>query len=133
MEIPRQIHEAMVAHARLCYPEEACGLLALDDRDRLRMVYCLTNAEHSPSTYTVDATEHFRALRHAEREGWRLGGAFHSHTHTAPYPSPTDVALAADPEWIYLIVSLADLRAPRVRGYWIRDGKVEEEPLVVTH
>lgn len=131
MEVPRQIHDAMVAHALFCFPEEACGLLAADPDGRLRMAYCLTNADHSPSTYTVDPTEHFRALRHAERQGWHLAGAFHSHTRSAPYPSPTDLTLAAEPEWLYVIVGLADLRAPKVRGYWIRDGKVEEEPLVV--
>ena len=30
----------------------------------------------------------------------------HSHTHTEPYPSPTDVAQAPDPAWHYVIVSL---------------------------
>lgn len=132
MEIPHQIHEAMVAHARFCYPEEACGLLAAEERGELRMVYCLTNAEHSPTTYTVDPTEHFKALRHAERQGWELVGAFHSHTHSVPYPSPTDRTMALEPDWVYLIVGLADLRKPQVRGYFIRDGQVSEEQLVVS-
>ena len=29
----------------------------------------------------------------------------HSHTHSEPYPSPTDVAQAPDPAWHYVIVS----------------------------
>ena len=28
----------------------------------------------------------------------------HSHTHSEPYPSPTDVAQAPDPAWHYVIV-----------------------------
>ncbi|MDP8959482.1 MAG: M67 family metallopeptidase [Actinomycetota bacterium] len=132
MEVPPPIREAMVAHARFCFPEEACGLLAADQDGRLRMAYCLTNIEHSPTTFTLDPTEHFRALKHAERLDWHLAGVFHSHTHTAPYPSPRDVALANEPHWLYLIVGLADWAEPSLGGYWIREGKVLEEPLVVT-
>ncbi len=132
MNLPAQIHEAMVAHARFCYPEEACGLLAADAGGRLRMAICMANADRSPTRYTLDPTEHYRALRYAEANGWELAGVFHSHTHSAAYPSPTDVGLAADPAWLYVIVGLGDLRNPDVRGYWIRDGRVAEEPLVPT-
>ncbi len=129
--VPEQIHEAMVAHARFCFPEEACGLIAADTDGRLRMAYCLTNVDHSPTTYTIDPNEHFRALRHAERLGWRLAAVFHSHTHSAAYPSPTDRAQALEPEWIYLIVSLADLKNAEVRGYLIRNQQVSQVPLTV--
>lgn len=130
MDVPDQIRDAMVAHSRFAAPEEACGLLAADADGRLRMAYCLTNVRHSPTRFTLDPTEHFRAMRHAEAHGWVLAGVFHSHTHSAAYPSPTDVAAALEPDWLYVIVSLSDLRHPDVRGYWIRDGKVLEEPLV---
>lgn len=131
MQIPRQIRDAMVAHARFTYPEEACGLLAVDDEGRLRMVYCLTNAEHSPVSYTLEPAEHIKALRHAERMGWRLGGVFHSHTHSGAYPSRTDVARALEPGWLYALVSLVDEDAPEVRAFWIQDGDIDEEALVV--
>lgn len=132
MDLPAQIRDAMVAHARFTFPEEGCGLLAADEAGRLRMVYCLENVEHSPVSYTLDPTGHVRALRHAERNGWRLAGVFHSHTHTAAEPSRTDVARALEPDWAYLLVSLQDPERPEVRGFWIRDGKIDEEPLVVT-
>ncbi len=132
MRLPRQIYDAIIAHARFEYPNEACGLLAADTDGNLRMAYCLTNRDSSPTTYTVDPTEHFRALRHAERSGWELAGVFHSHTHSAAYPSPTDVRQAMEPDWIYVIAGLRDLHDPDVRGYWIRNGKVSEEALVTT-
>lgn len=132
MEIPHEAREAMIAHARFCFPEEACGLFAMDDADLVTMVYALTNTEHSPVAYTVDPTEHFRAMRHAERNGWRLGGVFHSHTHTAAYPSNTDVARALEPEWVYTLVSLQDPDRPEVRSYRITDGNISEIEMVVT-
>lgn len=130
MELPADIREALVAHARFTYPEEACGLLAVDGDGRLRMAYCCTNVERSPVSYTVDPTEHLRSMLHAERNGWTLGGVFHSHTHSAAYPSRTDVARALEPEWLYALVSLEDPDHPEVRAYRIRDGNITEEPLV---
>ena len=119
----------MIAHARFTYPEEACGLVAADRDGHLRMAYCLTNTERSPVAYTLDPTEHVRAWRHAERNGWHIAGVFHSHTHTPAVPSRTDVARALEPEWVYFVVGLDGDAEPEVRGYWIRDGAVVEEPL----
>ena len=120
----------MIAHSLAWYPEEACGLLAADEGGRLCRAYCLRNVDHSPVAYTLDPQEHFRALRDAEAQGWHLAGVFHSHPQTSPHPSPTDVARALEPDWLYVLVGLGDRTAPEVRGFWIRHGKVEEEPLV---
>lgn len=126
MRVPRPIYDAMVTHARFCYPEEACGLIAGDDAGGLEMAYCLTNAERSSTSYTIDPEEHFRALRHAERQGWDLVATFHSHPRSPAYPSATDRSLAAEPEWVYLIVSLANPEEPVVRGYRLCDEGVAE-------
>ena len=58
-------------------------------------------------------------------------GAFHSHTHTEAWPSPTDVAAAVDPSWHWVVVSLrrAD---PVLRSFRIAGGAIDEEPVVVT-
>ena len=118
LELPPQVTEAMIAHARFTYPEEACGLLAVDDSGDVRMVYCLTNVERSRYRFTVDPNEHYRAWRHAERNGWEIGGAFHSHPATAAHPSSTDISGALDPTWIHVIVGLADPEQPEVRFTW---------------
>lgn len=127
--MPDQIREAMIAHARFVAPAEACGLLAADADGRLRMAYCLTNLEASPVAYTVDPSEHIKALYHAEGLGWRLAGVFHSHPASAAVPSATDVERALEPEWFHVIVGLADPGRPEVRAFWIRDGVVVEETL----
>ena len=80
--------------------------------------------------YTVDPLDHLRAERAAEAAGWEIIGVVHSHTHTEPYPSPTDVAQAPDPGWHYVIVGLKR-ESPEIRSYRIVDGLVTEEPLVV--
>jgi proteasome lid subunit RPN8/RPN11 len=122
---PGEMVAAMVAHARFAAPEEACGLLAADPSGQWRMVYCLTNRESSPYRFTVDPNEHYRAMRHAERNGWEIAGVFHSHPKSAATPSATDVAGALDPDWLYVIVSLQRPDVPEVRSFRIRDGVVE--------
>lgn len=125
MRLPATAREAMIAHARFEAPNEACGLLAADDDGLVREVYCLTNAEASPKAYSLDPTEHFRSLRHAEERGWHLAGVFHSHPNGPAQPSPSDVAQALEPEWVYVIVTLDGA----LRGFRIRHGVVSEEPL----
>ena len=121
--------EAFVAHAGFAAPEEACGLLAFDHPRHLRFVYCLTNADRSAHRFTIDSTEHFRALQHAERHGWEIAGVFHSHPHGSAQPSPTDIEAAQEPSWVHVIVGLGDVSRPAVRAFSIGAGAAREVPL----
>ncbi len=123
--MPGQVHDAMIAHARFCLPEEACGLMAIDDDGVIRMVYATTNVDQSAVRFTVAPNEHFRAIRHAERHGWAIAGSFHSHPDSAAYPSTTDVAGALDPDWLYVIVGMGN-GAPHLRGFRIAESTVSE-------
>lgn len=129
LRVPVQIRDAMIAHARNCAPEEACGLLAADGESHLRMAYPLTNRDHSPVRYTIEPEEHFGAWKHAERSGWELVGAFHSHPASPATPSWIDVELAYEPDWVYVIVGLADASRPELRAFRIVDGEVAEVEL----
>ena len=107
--------EAISSHAMFCGGLEACGLLAFD-RCRLRFVYPLTNTDASPHRFTIDPVEQFRAIQHAERNGWEVGGTFHSHPAGEPVPSPTDVEAGAA-GWIHLIVGPGGGTRSSVRAY----------------
>lgn len=121
--------DMIVAHALAGRPNEACGLLAGRD-GRVERVYALRNADESPYTYRVDGREQLDAFREAESDGLDLVGCFHSHTHTVPYPSETDVRQAFYPDWAYLVVGLGEER-PVLRAFRIVDGAVSEISLVV--
>jgi proteasome lid subunit RPN8/RPN11 len=117
-------------------PEEACGLFAgRVHRDgtpdgAVEAVYLSGNADRSAKTYTIEPKAMLRAIRDAEDRGLEVMGVFHSHTHTDAYPSPTDVAKAPDPNWIYAIVSLRH-EAPVLRAYRIVGGNIAEIPVVL--
>ena len=118
------------------YPREACGLLAgppANDGgvgDRAARFYPCRNSAASARVYTVDPRDHLKAEDDADDHGWEINGVVHSHTHSEPYPSPTDVEAAVDPCWHYVIISLKR-DAPEVRSYRIADGEIHSEPVAV--
>jgi proteasome lid subunit RPN8/RPN11 len=129
LSFPAHAFTAMIGHAYDGYPLEACGLLVGTGAVVRRFVPC-TNADASARVYSIPGVELLRAERAAEDEGLAVIGVFHSHTHSEPYPSPTDVGQAPDPDWHYVIVSLKR-DAPETRSYRIVDGAVTEEALAV--
>ncbi|MEK7422913.1 MAG: M67 family metallopeptidase [Actinomycetota bacterium] len=127
--LPSAAFATMIGHMYDGYPLEACGLLIGSGQRVDRFVPC-TNLSRSARVYTIDPKEHLRAERDADDAGREVIGVVHSHTHSEPYPSPTDVAQAPDPSWHYVIVSLKR-EAPETRSYRIVDGEISEEPIAV--
>ena len=131
LDIDRRVLDELAAMAYAAYPLEGCGLLAgPEGGDRVERFYRCRNAAASARLYTVDPLDHLHAERDAEAAGWEIIGVVHSHTHTEPYPSPTDIAQAPDPAWHYVIVSLKR-EAPEFRDYRIVGGDVTEVPITV--
>ena len=91
VSVPTQVREAMVAHARDCLPEEACGLIAVDGDGVIQFAYPATNVDRSRVRFTVAPSEHYAAIKDAESRGWIIGGSFHSHPESAAFPSARDV------------------------------------------
>jgi proteasome lid subunit RPN8/RPN11 len=121
----------MAAHCIACAPEEGCGLLVGDPSSATVVsVHPTTNVAASAQLYTVDPRAHLRIDRQAEDAGLAVIGVWHSHTHTDPWPSPTDVRQAPDPDWHYVLISLRH-GVPATRSYRIVGGNISEEPVVV--
>ena len=128
--LPRAVRFAVVAACLRALPEEGCGLLAgVAGTTEVERVFPIRNAAASAKLYALDARQHLLADRAAQDDGLQIFGVFHSHTHTDPYPSPTDVLQAPDPSWHYVIVSLRD-EVPSLRSFQIVSGVVNEEPIV---
>jgi proteasome lid subunit RPN8/RPN11 len=136
VRLSEDLVDEIVRHCKDGRPNEACGILGASDGEIVK-VFRMTNASASPVRFSLDSQEQFAAYRKLEKEGWDLGGVFHSHTHTDAYPSPTDVRLASE-DVPYVIVSLASdppaIRAFRIRkDHWTDDtGTIEEVPVTVS-
>jgi proteasome lid subunit RPN8/RPN11 len=119
----------MIGHAYDGYPLEACGLL-IGRGDKVERFVACTNEAASARVYMIPAKELLRADREADDAGMAIIGVFHSHTHSEPYPSPTDVEQAPEAEWHYVIVSLKR-EAPETRSFRIVDDQIAEERIAV--
>jgi proteasome lid subunit RPN8/RPN11 len=136
MEIAPELVEQIVAHARAEAPNECCGVVAVaseevgEQRARAMAVRCARNVHASPKRFEIDGRDVLAAMNEFEERGWEIGAIYHSHTHTAPYPSQTDVNFAANwpgVEWV--IVGLGDAGAAELRSYLIEEGVIREVAL----
>ena len=113
--------ETMLAHVLSDPTREMCGLLS-GQVGRVDPVLPVPNGLRSPTGYRMDGPEFVEAMRVCEFEPL---GIFHSHVAGPPTPSSTDVAEAAYPDSVYVIVSLQS-SPPSVRAFQIAEGRVTE-------
>lgn len=128
--LEKRFAEDMIDHARSENPNECCGLLGGKDGAILQVYRC-DSAEKSPYRYYLDPKDQIRVIRELDDKGWDLIGIYHSHTHTEAYPSKTDVELAFYPDTLYFIVSLGKPEVPTIRAFYIHDGEIREEEVVI--
>ena len=90
-------------------PHEACGLVSGTLETGLAVAYHpARNSEHSPLRYNVHPDDLLRITLEIEAAGPDLVGIFHSHTHTPPAPSATDLRAAMYSDPFYILATLAD-------------------------
>jgi proteasome lid subunit RPN8/RPN11 len=100
--------------------------LAADGGVARRYIPC-RNAAASPSRFTVHRDDLLAVLAELDRSGEELWGVVHSHVRTPAVPSSTDVAEAAWPAAVHLLVTLADgADAGSLRAWRIADGAARE-------
>ncbi len=134
VELSAGIVQAVIDHARAEYPNEMCGLIvgdraAADGGIPLRWEPTRNRAS-SPLRYEIHPDDLLRLTIETENAGNEFWAIVHSHTHSPPRPSPTDVGLAFYPDAIYLLVSLADAE-PAVATWRIVGGEIHPVELIV--
>jgi [CysO sulfur-carrier protein]-S-L-cysteine hydrolase len=128
--INQSVIDAVIAHARLGLPYEACGYLAKKDGMIIRF-FPLKNADQSAEHFSFDPAEQFAAVRQIRNEGLRIAAVVHSHPATPARLSQEDIRLARDPDVSYVIVSLAEAQAV-VKSFRVDDSIVTPEEIEVT-
>ena len=126
----------MVAHARADHPDEACGVIAGPINSDLPTRFVpMLNAARSPTFYEFDSTDLLRLYSDMDDRDEVPVVIYHSHTATEAYPSRTDIALAAEPDAHYVLVSTRETGSQEgpfeLRSFRIVDGEVMEEEVLV--
>jgi len=128
--ISQAVVNAMIAHAQREAPKECCGLL-VGSAGRVDENVATRNIAGTPETrYEVDPREHIALNRTLRGSGREVVGVYHSHPRGPARPSPTDVAEAFYPDFIYVIVSMEQASHADVRAFEIVAGQANELTIV---
>jgi len=102
----------ILAHARQAHPEECCGLIVGQDDvvERLLPSDNVSNGDKTNS-FEIDARMRFKLIRETGERS--MMGFYHSHPNGVPYPSDTDKAMVYEPELIWVIATLDEVKAFR--------------------
>jgi proteasome lid subunit RPN8/RPN11 len=123
VRIPPTIREELEVHAREEAPNEACGVLVLNDGEAVRYERG-RNGEASPYRFRLDIDPEVWFL---EDDGFELA-VFHSHGTSPPRPSRADVEHAGlwqDRPYVILRADTSELAAWRIRGNHVEESLVE--------
>ncbi len=121
----------MITHAKLAYPNEACGILAAKNTAEGTDFFPMRNLDESSISYFMDPKEQLEVFKKMRERNLEMTGIFHSHVASVATPSQKDVRLAFYPEASYLILSLTNAEKPVLRSFKIKEEKVVEEEIAI--
>jgi proteasome lid subunit RPN8/RPN11 len=123
--LPRAVVNRLLAHAQGAPDQEVCGLIGARDGVPVH-VYPVANAAPDPAhLFAMAPKAQIDAMRQMRERGERLFAIYHSHPQAPATPSARDLAEAAYPEALYLIISLSTQGVLDMRGFRLRGAQVE--------
>jgi proteasome lid subunit RPN8/RPN11 len=111
LTITRSQKGKLIQEAEKQTPTEACGVLA-GENGAVKRIFPITNVSGDPFRYTLDPEEQLAAFFSIEELGLELVAFFHSHPHSLPVPSPTDIRKSTYPEIPHIIIG-------KEEGKWV--------------
>ena len=89
------------------------------------------NTKKSSCCYLMEPEEQLRVFQDIEKEGSELLAIYHSHPHTAAFPSQRDVDYAFYPDSLILIISLTEKEFPQIGAFQIEKRRIEKKKIKV--
>jgi proteasome lid subunit RPN8/RPN11 len=126
LEIPRDLHDEMIAHCLREAPLECCGLLG-GFAPRVSSFHPLRNAAASETRYDADPHDLIAAVVALRGRGAEILAIYHSHPRWEAVPSKTDLRENHYGPVPRIIVSLLE-EVPVVRIWRLDPDSYEELP-----
>ncbi len=128
-QLPRRVINELLHSAQQSPTEEVCGLVGAKNAIA-NTCYPIKNTAASPENrFQLDEKQQINALSTMRDKGESLAAIYHSHPTAAATPSKTDIALAAYPEAVYLIISLNTKGVLEMKGFKIAHNSFTEVAL----
>lgn len=131
VRLPRTLINGMLTHAQHTPESEVCGLIAQTTEGDFQVYPVANVAIEADHLFRMDPAAQIDAMRRMRESDEELFAIYHSHPHAPAEPSPRDLAEAAYPDALYLIISLTTKGVLELRGFRLRQGAVENIDLVV--
>ena len=123
--LPRPIVNQILHQAQQAGDEEICGLIA-GNAKKFTHCYPVANvAGDKCRLFEMDPKGLIDALRAMRDNDEELKAIYHSHPEAPAQPSLEDIRQHEYPDVLYLIVSLATRGVLDLRGFRIRNGRIE--------
>ena len=129
--LPRTIANKLLTLAQKDPEIESCGLIGAKEGIPTS-VYPVENvAEEKRHFFEMDPSSQIAAMKSMRDREESLFAIFHSHPDAPAMPSAADLEKVEYPEALYLIVSLNSKGVLDMRGYYLKDNKVEDVELEI--
>lgn len=138
--LSRSILAAIARHAERTYPEECCGLLVGTRRVTGDIVISRAEAATNVAPlsrgdrFEVDPQVRFNLMRDLRGGGGAeaIVGHYHSHPDRPASPSPTDAAMAYEPDLVWVIIAVRDGVAGTTAAFRFDAGCGRFQPVVLS-
>ena len=127
VRLPRAAAAGIRAHAAAAWPEECCGLLSGRAGERAAAPAleiasahpCRNLAARPARAFEIDpqAWLDLRTALARQGGGAEIVGCYHSHPGGPAAPSPRDLAGAWEPDFLWLVVAVAEGRAGAIGAH----------------
>ena len=126
VRIPHPIVNQILHQAQQALDEEICGLIAGGAKGFTRCYPVANVAGDKRRLFEMDPKGLIDALRAMRDNNEELKAIYHSHPEAPAQPSLEDIRQHEYPDVLYLIVSLGTKGVLDMRGFRIRDGRIED-------
>lgn len=131
LQISKKLVAEILAAVARSHPNECCGLIeGVRDKHGWRALTLHETknlAEDPRAHFLIDPEIQFRLLRDLRGTGREIIGCYHSHPNGEPAPSVTDLAGAAEEDFLWLI---AGGNPQTLRAFCFRDKSFQPVQLI---
>lgn len=129
VKLPRPLVNQLLHQAQSGADHEVCGLIGARQAMPAHC-YPVTNSAPMPQArFAMNPKGQIDAMRQMHERGEELFAIYHSHPASPALPSVIDLAEAAYPEALYLIISLNTQGVLEMRGFRLKNQNAEEVAL----